>query len=91
MGKLFLFNAAVSADLWWLAVIGVLNSVVSAYYYLNIVRTMFLRPAEDDTRIGAAIPVQVALAVTSVGVLVLGLWPGGLWAFAQTAAGGLLG
>jgi len=91
MGKLFLFNAAVSADLWWLALIGVLNSVVSAYYYLNIVRTMFLRPAEDDTRIGVAIPAQVALAVTSVGVLVLGLWPGGLWAFAQTAAGGLLG
>ncbi|MEE8518068.1 MAG: NADH-quinone oxidoreductase subunit N, partial [Dehalococcoidia bacterium] len=40
MGKLFLFNAAVNADLAWLAVIGVVNSAVSAYYYLSIVRVM---------------------------------------------------
>ena len=43
MGKLFLFNAAVNAGLVWLAVIAVINSVVSAYYYIGIIRTMYLR------------------------------------------------
>ncbi len=43
MGKLFLFNAAVNSGLVWLAVVGAVNSVVSAYYYVGIIRTMYLR------------------------------------------------
>ena len=45
MGKLFLFNAAVNAGLVWLAVVGAVNSAVSAYYYVGVIRTMRLRPA----------------------------------------------
>ena len=45
MGKLFLFNAAVNAGLVWLAVVGAVNSAVSAYYYVGVIRTMHLRPA----------------------------------------------
>ncbi|MEX2598984.1 MAG: NADH-quinone oxidoreductase subunit N [Dehalococcoidia bacterium] len=90
MGKLFLFNAAVNADLAWLAVIGVVNSVVSAYYYLSIVRLMYLREPSDTSPVFAAPTVRVALAVTSLAVLVLGLWPGGLFEVAQTAAASLV-
>jgi NADH-quinone oxidoreductase subunit N len=90
MGKLFLFNAAVNADMTWLAVIGVVNSVVSAYYYVGILRTMYLRPAEDDSPVWAGIPERIALGVTAVSVVVLGLWPGGLLDVAQTAAGSLV-
>ena len=86
MGKLFLFNAAINADLAWLALIGLLNSVLSAYYYLNIIRVMYLRPPESEERIGTGVPERVALAVTGAGVLVLGVWPGGLLDMARTAA-----
>ena len=48
MGKLFLFNAAVNAGLVWLAVVGAVNSAVSAYYYVGVIRTMHLRPAPDS-------------------------------------------
>ena len=86
MGKLFLFNAAVNADLAWLALIGLINSVISAYYYLNIIRVMYLRPPESEERIGTGAPERLALAATAVGILVLGVWPGGLLDVARTAA-----
>ena len=42
-----MFNAGIQADLAWLVIIGVLNSVISAYYYLAVVRQMFLGEAEE--------------------------------------------
>ena len=90
MGKLFLFNAAVNAGLAWLAVIGVISSVVSAYYYMSIVRVMYLRDPRDVSGIPTAIAAKAALAVTSSGVIVLGLWPGGLLDIARAAAEGLV-
>jgi NADH-quinone oxidoreductase subunit N len=90
MGKLFIFNAAVNADLAWLAIVGVVNSVVSAYYYMGVIKTMYLRDAEDDSPVGVAAPAKVALGVTAGGVIVLGLWPGGLLEVARTAAVGLV-
>ena len=106
MGKLFLFNAAVNSGLVWLAVVGAVNSVVSAYYYVGIIRTMYLRQptgnaapaatedgtpaATGDARIATAFSARIALAVTLAATLVLGLWPGGLLEVARTAATGLL-
>ncbi len=86
MGKLFLFNAAVQSDLAWLAVVGVVNSVVSAYYYVGIVRTMYLREPVEPRRIGAPAPAWVAMGVVSAGVAVFGLWPAWLLDVARTAA-----
>ncbi|MCH8847643.1 MAG: NADH-quinone oxidoreductase subunit N [Chloroflexi bacterium] len=90
MGKLFLFNAAVSADLAWLAVVGVLNSVVSAYYYMGIVRTMYLGEPTEPRRIGAPVTAWVAMGVATAGVAVLGVWPAWLLDIARTAAGSLV-
>lgn len=91
MGKLFLFNAAVNAGLVWLAVAGAVNSVVSAYYYVGIIRTMYLRqPAGDATPIVTALSPRIALGLTLGAILVLGLWPGGLLEVARTAASGLV-
>lgn len=47
-GKLFIFQAAVSAGLYTLAVIGVLASVIAAYYYLRIIKVMYFESAGDD-------------------------------------------
>ena len=46
-GKWLLFNAVISEDLYWLAFIGLLNSVVSLYYYARIIKAMYLESAED--------------------------------------------
>ena len=85
MGKLYLFNAAVSSDLVWLAVVGVLNSVVSAYYYLRVVKTMFLAPAESEERITYSSPVFVAVAVSAIGILLIGVLPGPLFEITESA------
>ena len=42
IAKLYIFSAAVNSDLLWLALVGVLNSVLSAYYYLKVIRVMYL-------------------------------------------------
>ena len=91
MGKLFLFQAALNADLAWLAVAGAVNSVVSAYYYVNVIKTMYLRePAADAPRIPIGEPAAAALALTAAATLALGIWPAPLFEAARTAAAGLL-
>jgi NADH-quinone oxidoreductase subunit N len=49
VGKLYLFGALVKANWIWLAVVGVLNSVISLYYYLRVVKNMFLRESQELT------------------------------------------
>ncbi|MCH7705599.1 MAG: NADH-quinone oxidoreductase subunit N, partial [Chloroflexi bacterium] len=90
MGKLYLFNAAVRGDLVWLAVVGVINSVVSAYYYLRVIRVMYMAPGEPGERVPSSIPVRLALAATSLGVLGLGVLPGPLIEVSEAAARSLL-
>ncbi len=93
MGKLYLFNAAVSSDLIWLAVVGVLNSVVSAYYYLRVVKTMYLapaEPAESEESITYSSPVLVAVAVSAIGILLIGILPGPLLEITESAVRTLL-
>ena len=93
LAKLYVFGAAVQADLTWMAVLGVVNSVISAYYYLRVVVTMYMReprPAE-----AAAAPVcpalQVGVGLAALAIVVLGLWPTPLLELAQQAASALLG
>jgi NADH-quinone oxidoreductase subunit N len=77
MGKIMVFSAAVNQGYVWLVVIGVLNSAVSAYYYLRLIVVMFFREpssAWEAPRIPAA--VAVALILTILGVFYLGLFPG---------------
>ena len=47
VGKIYLFLAAVKSDLAWLALLGAINSVISAYYYVRIIRIMFLAPESE--------------------------------------------
>jgi NADH-quinone oxidoreductase subunit N len=86
MGKLWLFSAAIEADYVWLAVIGVLNSAVSLYYYIRVVVYMWLRnePAGSEPRLTPAL--ATALAVTTAATLVLGLYPRPLFELAEISA-----
>ena len=77
MGKIMVFSAALREGYVWLVVIGVLNSAVSAYYYLRLIIVMFFRE-RTAPYVAPPIPVSVAiaLAITVAGVFYLGLFPG---------------
>jgi NADH-quinone oxidoreductase subunit N len=86
MVKIYLFGAAVNHDLAWLAVFGVVNSVVSAYYYLRVIRVMYLSPAPTEERLTSGLPLRLAILVTTAAVLFFGLYPTPLLELARTAA-----
>jgi NADH-quinone oxidoreductase subunit N len=74
VGKWFVFKSALDADLVPLAVVGVLTSVVSAFYYLRVVVNMYM--LEGDTSADTKpVLLRSALAVTGIGTVVLGILP----------------
>src|ERR1700678_1309549 len=84
-GKFYVFLAAIKAGLYILAVIGVLASVVGAYYYLAIVKTMFFdEPAEAFYRMPAAL--KVVLGVCALFNIVFWIYPAPLVGVATAAA-----
>ena len=89
MSKIYLFSAAVSADMAWLAVVGMVNSVVSAYYYLRVVKVMFLERATDESSVPFDAATGVALAATAAGTLLIGVYPAPLIEVARNAASSL--
>jgi NADH-quinone oxidoreductase subunit N len=77
-GKFQIFKSAVDKDFVWLAVIGVLNSVVSIYYYLRLVVAMYMQsatPGSIQERPRVSLPVYAALAAAVIGILYLGIFP----------------
>jgi NADH-quinone oxidoreductase subunit N len=73
-GKLFVFQAAVNVGLYWLAVIGVVASVVAAYYYLRIVKVMYFdEPAEALDR-AAGWTMHGIIAVSSLSMVLFVLF-----------------
>lgn len=72
-GKFLLFQAAVEGGLTWLALVGVLNSIVALYYYLVVIKVMYVdKSADEDVSIGVNRPYAWALGVASIAVLLLG-------------------
>jgi NADH-quinone oxidoreductase subunit N len=91
MAKFYVFLSAVNSGLLWLVAIGVLNSVISLYYYLRVVYVMYVREAETPEplridRISAA-----AMSFCVAGVLVLGILPETVMRAAGRAAASLFG
>lgn len=77
MGKLLVFRAAVDAGLLGLAVVGVLSSAAAAYYYLRVVVYMFMRnPAEGAVTPERHWQTDLALALATGAVILLGILPG---------------
>mgnify|MGYP005839341707 CR=1 FL=1 len=92
VGKLYLFGAAVQAGWVWLAVVAVLNSVVSAFYYLHVVVVMYMRePARPSAAERPAWTLSLALGLCVAGVLALGLLPGPVLEWARQALTRVLG
>ena len=90
-GKLFVFKAAVDGGYAWLAVIGMLNSAVAAYYYLRITVAMYFEQPSGETLAQPRgwLTLNVGLAVAAIFTVAIGLYPG-LWTgLFQAGIGGL--
>ena len=93
VGKFYLFGAAVSVGSMGiaLALVGVVMSVVSAYYYLRVVVAMYMSEPEAEDAWGPVSPASAfALAVSAALTLLLGVWPAPLLALARIAARSLI-
>ena len=86
MGKFWLFSAAIDAQYYWLAVIGVLNSAISLYYYLRIVVFMYLKTDTAGSEPTMSPALAVALGAAIVATLVLGVYPRLLFELADASA-----
>ncbi len=86
IAKILVFNAAVQANLVWLAIIGVLNSVISAYYYLRVVMNMFTGEPESTVTFQPSPYLGLAMLIAVVGLLAIGVYPNPLVQAADHAA-----
>ena len=87
IGKFFLFKAALEKGLYSLAIIGVLNSLVSIGYYLKVVYVMYMRDAVEPEGPPPLTPAdRLALGICAAGIFALGIFPAGLWQLARRAA-----
>lgn len=90
-GKFFLFQAALEADLVGLAIIGVLNSIVALYYYLTVIKIIWVDEGKDEDK-----PIEIpralgwTLGVTSIVVLALGVLPSPIIQWARDGAEALV-
>ncbi|MCA9927839.1 MAG: NADH-quinone oxidoreductase subunit N [Anaerolineales bacterium] len=73
VGKFLIFRAAVDAGYWWLALIGILNAFVALYYYLSVIKHMYLyRSDDEDIKIPVSRAAAVGLAVSVIFIILLG-------------------
>jgi NADH-quinone oxidoreductase subunit N len=85
-GKFFIFAGAIKAGYVWLAVIAMLNSAVSLYYYLRVMVFMYFKESGEDfgwvtMNVGAVVSIVLAL----IGVLYMGILPAGIMEMAKSA------
>jgi NADH-quinone oxidoreductase subunit N len=86
--KLVVLGSVLDAGLVWLAAVGVLFAVIGAYYYIRVVWYMYFADAVDTTPLVAAPDMRIVISVNALGLLVLGLFPGGLLDLCARVLGG---
>jgi len=83
VGKFYLFRAVLEGGFVWLAVIGVLTSLISAYYYLRVVVTMYMR--EGDPQVTGEFWLNFAIGATALATVLLSFVPASLFEWASQA------
>lgn len=89
IGKFYIFSAALKSKLFFLALIAVLNSVVASYYYLRVIVVFYMKPGTFSV-LPVSYPVAIVLMVTSVGTLLLGIFPSVCFDFLKDSISSLL-
>ncbi|MFC1928662.1 NADH-quinone oxidoreductase subunit N [Chloroflexota bacterium] len=85
MAKFYIFSAAVQHGLLWLVIIAVINSVISAYYYLRVVKVMWFGEPVSMEKVPSSGALRLALSLSCLGVLLLGIIPGYIMKLAESA------
>jgi len=85
--KLVVLQEVIAADMMWLAIVGVVFSVIGAFYYLRIIKLMYFDKPEDTAPLVSSLDTRLMLSLNSLAVLGLGLFPCGLLAVCQAAFG----
>ena len=76
VGKFYIFKSAVGAGHIWLVIIGAINTAISAFYYLRVVVTMYMREPEEELEFSPyASTLVVGLILAVVGILLIGILP----------------
>ena len=86
MAKFYIFSSAVQNNLLWLVIIAVLNSVVSAYYYLRVVKVMWFNEPKFEGKVTTSLALRLALGISCLGVILLGVFPNYAMKLAEMAA-----
>jgi NADH-quinone oxidoreductase subunit N len=90
LGKLLVFGAAIQANMVWLALIGVLNAIVALYYYLTVLKVVYLYRSEGDTaHLSVSRSWEVALIICVLGIVLLGTFFAPWYNWSAFAAAGL--
>ena len=87
-GKFYIFRAALDANLVWLAVLGLLNSAVAAYYYLRVLVVMYMQEPSEATATVQPLSagIRTTLWASALGTLILGIFPSVILNFAQSSS-----
>lgn len=88
--KFYILWASVKAGLLWLTVIGVLNVVTSLYYYLKVVKVLYIDPPLTDAPVSVSAAQKAVQYFSIFGIVLLGLWPGPIVRIAEQAFSGFL-
>ncbi len=75
-GKYYVFISAIKADLTWLAIVGILSSVISVYFYLRVIVYMYFRDSLDDNKINLSKAGLLSVILAGAVVILLGILPG---------------
>ena len=84
--KLYVLQAVLAVDLWWLAVVAVVLAVAGAYYYLRIIRYMYFEEAEEPLEANPGLGHQILLGANALALVVIFVYPQGWLEMSQAAA-----
>ncbi len=87
--KFYLFTAAAQEGLLWLAALAVAMSVVSLYYYLMVIKQMYIVPSRHSPRLKPSLVLKGVLGMLAVATVGIGVYPGPLVRFIEAASKGL--
>jgi NADH-quinone oxidoreductase subunit N len=92
VGKFYLFAAAVDSGYIWLALIAVINSAISLFYYMRVVMVMYMREMPSQgIAVNRSPALYLALFLAAIVTLALGIFPGPVLEFARASAIGIAG
>ena len=90
IGKFYIFKSAVQAGMVWLAVVGVLFSAISAYFYLRVIMLMYMYEPKQEFSLVQSPSLTLALAISVTAVIVIGVYPSRVLDFARASLAGIL-